>query len=177
MQFGLSIYGAWWFSLIYLIFAYGLWFIFPKFVQIRFSKVPHIKIITPIYKYAYILLLLISIFIPFKINIYFYLGLVVYLLGLFIYISAIFYFSINEFNLPVTTGIYKYLHHPVYVGFFIIFIGISLITNNLFILILILIIGYCSYYIALSEEKECAKMYGKSYENYKKQPRFLFGRK
>jgi len=109
MQFGLSIYGSWWFSLIYLIFSYGLWFIFPKFVQIRFTKTPYIKYITEIYKYSYILVLLLTIFIPFQINTYFFIGLGLYLLGLLIYISAIFYFSINEIDLPVTRGIYRYL--------------------------------------------------------------------
>ncbi len=173
MQFGLSIYGAWWFSLIYLIFAYGLWFIFPKFVQIRFTKTPYINYISEIYKYSYILLLLLTIFIPFQINTYFFIGLGIYLLGLFIYISAIFYFSINEIDLPVTKGIYKYLRHPVYFGFIIMYLGITLISSNILLLILSLVIAYCSYQIALLEEELCSDTYGKDYINYKKTSGFF----
>jgi len=177
MNFGFSIYGTWWFSLIYLIFAYGLWFIFPKFILIRFSKVPYIRYISSIYKYSYILLLLLTIFVPFKFDIPFYVGVISYTFGLSIYIIAIFYFSINEINLPVTSGIYKYLGHPVYIGFFFISIGISLISGNILILILSLIIAYCSYRIALEEEKECIKLYGQEYIDYKNSSVFFIAKK
>ena len=177
MQFGFALYGAWWFSLIYLIFAYGLWFIFPKFVQYRFIQVPHIKYINTIYKYSYVLILIATVFIPFNINVWFFIGLAIYLIGLFTYISAIFYFSINEVDLPVTTGIYYYSRHPVYLGFMIMIIGILLITFNLLIFILVLTIGYSSYYIALKEEEKCSQFYDEFYMKYKMEVCFLLGRK
>ena len=177
MQFEFGLSGAWWFSLIYIIFAYGLWFIFPKFVQIRFSKTPEIKYVNTIYKYSYILLLLSGIFIPFEINFNFYIGIVLYICGLVIFIMAIFYFSINEIDLPVSSGIYKYSRHPVYLGFFIMWLGVAVATFHILILILILILGFLSYQIALGEEKQCLKLYGNDYVEYKSKVYLFFGRK
>lgn len=177
MQFGFGLLGAWWFSLIYIIFAYGLWFIFPKFVQIRFGNTPKIKYVSTIYKYLYLILLISSIFILFDININFYIGVIIYIIGLFIYISGIFYFSINEVDLIVSSGIYRYSRHPVYLGFFIMWFGVAVSTLNIIILLLILVIGFFSYKIALAEEKNCIKKYGNNYLGYKREVNLIFGKK
>lgn len=177
MQFGLSLLGAWWFSLIYLIFAYGLWFLFPKLVQIRFSNIPQIKYVSSMYKYLYLILLISSIFILIEINIYFYVGIALYISGLVIYISAIFYFSINEIDIVVSSGIYGYSRHPVYFGFFIMWFGVAVCTFNIIILLLILSVGFFSYKIALKEEEDCIKRYGINYLEYKSRVNFIFGKK
>ncbi|RLD84823.1 MAG: hypothetical protein DRJ10_00150 [Bacteroidetes bacterium] len=176
MQFGFGLFGAWWFSLIYIIFAYGLWFLFPKFVQIRFSRTPKIKNVSIVYKYVYLILLISSIFILFKINIFFYIGTLLYISGLIIYISAIFFFSINEIDLIVNTGIYGYSRHPVYLGFFIMWLGVAVCTLNIVVLVLILILGFLSYKIALLEEQQCVKKYGNDYLEYQRNVNFIFGK-
>ncbi len=177
MQFGFGLFGAWWFSLIYIIFAYGLWFLFPKFVQIRFGKTPKIKNVSSVYKYVYLTLLISSIFILFKINFFFYIGILLYISGLILYITAIFFFSINEIDLVVSSGIYGYSRHPVYLGFFIMWFGVAVSTLNIVIFVLILIVGFLSYKIALLEEQQCVKIYGKDYIEYQRNVNFIFGKK
>ena len=177
MQFGFGLFGAWWFSLIYLIFAYGLWFIFPKFVQIRFAKTLEVKYVSFIYKYLYFLLLVSSTYILFEINFYFYFGIILYIIGLTIYISAIYYFSINEIDLVVTSGIYGYSRHPVYLGFFIMWLGVAISCLSTLIFLLIILIGFFSYQIALSEENYCKKKYGKVYLEYSEKVNLIFGKK
>jgi len=177
MQFALSLYGAWWFSLIYLIFAYGIWFIFPKYVQIKFSKIPDIKYVKYIYRYSYLLLLISSLFISFTINLHFFIGLFLYICGLSIYIIAIFYFSINEPDLLVNSGIYRYSRHPVYFGFFIMWIGVSVCTFSIIVFLITIIIGFLSYIIALEEEKLCIIKYGESYKDYKDKVNLILGKK
>jgi len=177
MQFGFSIYGAWWFSLIYLIFAFGLWFIFPKYVQIRFNKVANLGIINKLYYLAYILLILSSVAIPLLLNIYFIIGSVFFIIGLSLFIAAIYQFAITDFVNPVVIGVYSWSRHPVYLGFAIMWFGVSLATLNILIFLLISAISYFSYIIANEEEKACLAEYGDDYIEYRSNVRFIFGKK
>jgi protein-S-isoprenylcysteine O-methyltransferase Ste14 len=155
-----------WFSLVYLIFAYGLWFLFPRFILQRFGRIPKIKYITPLYQISYYLFLIVTIFISFEINILFFLGLLFYLSGLGIYISAIYYFSINEWDKPVTRGIYRLFKHPVYLGFTLIMFGIALAGASWVLFVLAFIISYLSFIIAKREEQDCLAQYKDEYRKY-----------
>lgn len=67
-----------------------------------------------------------------------------------------------------TTGAYKYIRHPQYIGFVLIIIGFLLQWPTLITLIMapILIIRY--FILARQEEKEMEKKFGKTYLDYKK---------
>lgn len=177
MQFGFSLYGAWWFSIIYLIFAFGLWFIFPKYVQIRFNKLPKVGSINKFYHYCFILLIISTIVIPFKYSSFFFIGSFLYVLGLSIFISAIYQFAITDIRKPVTGGVYKWSRHPIYLGFSVMWFGVSLATLNVLVFLLILLISYFSFRIGLAEEKACFKTYGSSYSDYKKKVYLILGRR
>ncbi len=155
-----------WFTLVYLIFAYGLWLLFPKYIQIRFSRIPNIKYVTFTYQLFYYLFLFFSIFISIEINTWFFLGLFVYLIGLSIYISAIYYFAINEWDKPVTGGIYRLFRHPVYLGFALIMFGTALAGKSLLLFVLAVIISFLSFIVAKQEEKNCLAQYRDEYRKY-----------
>ncbi len=155
------------FSLIYLIFAYGLWFLFPRYIQLRFSSIPRIKFVTIAYQIVYLFFLILSIFFTFKINIWFYAGISIYLIGLIIYISGIYYFAINEPDKVVTGGVYRIFRHPVYFSFVLIVIGISVLAASFLLLILSVLIAILSFIIAKQEEKDCLLIYGNEYQDYK----------
>jgi len=177
MQFGFSIYGAWWFSLIYLIFAFGLWFIFPKYVQVRFNKVANLGIINKLYYLAYLLLILSSIVVPLSGSIYLISGGIFFVIGLSLFIAAIYQFAITDVLQPAVAGVYAWCRHPVYLGFAIMWYGVSLATLNIVLFLLISAISYFSYIIANEEEKACLNQYGDDYIKYKNRVNFIFGKK
>jgi len=71
-----------------------------------------------------------------------------------------------------TTGIYAIVRNPLYMGNFLMFIGIVIAFSNVyaaFVFALFLILQY--YFIILSEENFLQEKYGESYETYCRQVR------
>lgn len=66
----------------------------------------------------------------------------------------------------VTTGIYRYIRHPSYLGFDLAVFGTFLIVPCFITLALFLFATVVSYGHAVGEEKTLSKMYGEKYENY-----------
>ena len=68
-----------------------------------------------------------------------------------------------------TKGIYAWVRNPMYSGWWILMIGITLMWHNVWMLILP-VINWCIMTISLknTEEKWLLKVYGKDYEEYKK---------
>ena len=76
--------------------------------------------------------------------------------------------SITENKLQ-TKGIYAWVRNPMYSGWWITMIGITLMWHNVWMLILP-VINWCIMTVSLinSEEKWLLALYGKDYEEYKK---------
>jgi len=69
----------------------------------------------------------------------------------------------------LTTGIYSYTRNPIYSAFTILSLGIILIANNYYLLILPFIHWlFLTILMILTEEKWLQKEFGKEYEEYKK---------
>lgn len=77
-----------------------------------------------------------------------------------------------SWNMPkdhklITTGPYRYIRHPSYLGFFLMFIGLPLLLSNPFSLIpLIAIPGY--YRATAHEERLLTERFGNEYQEYQK---------
>ena len=74
----------------------------------------------------------------------------------------------------VTEGVYAHVRHPQYSGIFLITIGFLLQWPTIITIFMwpVLILAYCR--LALREEKEVEKQFGKAYAEYKKRvPAFL----
>ena len=167
MNYGFGYNYSWWFPVIFFIFNYGLNIMFKHNFRSRFNTVPYIKIYTELSKVLFYLLLLISLFTKLQSIVFIVVGTIIYLSGLVIYISAMYYFAINEYDKPVTSGIYKFSRHPVYLGFFIMFFGVFIATLNIFVLITNILLAIVSYKIAKQEEKDCINLYSTDYEKYR----------
>lgn len=77
-------------------------------------------------------------------------------------------------NQLVTTGIYRHLRHPQYLGFLLITLGMNVlwVTFSTLILWPILVILY--YNLAKEEDKEMEKKFGEQFTKYKnKVPKFI----
>jgi len=72
----------------------------------------------------------------------------------------------------VSDGLFKYTRNPIYLSGFILFIGISFITNSLIMLILIIPLFFVIREgVVKREEKYLERKFGEDYLDYKKQVR------
>ncbi len=164
----LSLTNLWLLTGIFLILNIGFILLFPKYNIKKFISVPKLKGYTLLNKITYYLLFGLSIFIPLKTgNPFFYIGLIIFIIGLLLYAAAMLYFAVSEYHLPVTSGIYKFSRHPVYVSFFVIVSGMLTVTLSGFLFIIAFLHFYSLYFIINEEEKMCEKQYGITYLNYK----------
>jgi protein-S-isoprenylcysteine O-methyltransferase Ste14 len=111
-------------------------------------------------------------------------GLICLLLGLaiFLYCSQLFKTIGKGTPVPVeppkklvVEGLYKYSRNPIYVGYWLILIGESLILGQILVLIysIIFIVGL-HLYIVCFEEEELRKRFGEEYTQYlMKVPRYF----
>ena len=136
---------------------------------------PNVNLYTKINQISYYLLFVISVFIPLKTGTaVFCVGLFLFVIGILFYAMSLFYFAISEYDLPVTRGIYKFSRHPAYVSFFVINIGMFLVSFSFIVFIIAFLHFYALVFIIKEEEKMCKKQYGTDYAEYlKKTKRFL----
>jgi protein-S-isoprenylcysteine O-methyltransferase Ste14 len=122
------------------------------------------------------LTLIYSIFLPLKLNtIWFYIGLFICLVALAIYYMA----GINiartqPISEPVTKGVYRFSRHPIYLGGFLLFLGIGIACAS-WLFILFAVAWMILWLIAVpSEEKDVSEKYGDTYREYMtKTPRWI----
>ncbi len=78
-------------------------------------------------------------------------------------------------NKLVENGLYAYVRHPAFDGFFFILIGIVLIINSCgFLLMALVDIGLLIYFAIFIEERENYERFGERYLDYKKRvPAFI----
>ena len=116
-----------------------------------------------------------SIFLPLQLNtLWLYLGVLIFLFGLIIDVTALLTFREAKPYGPFTTGPYRYSRHPVYFGFFLIYISISLMTLSWIFLVITIISGIYFLIVAPEEERYCLQTYGKAYQEYlERTPRWI----
>ena len=76
----------------------------------------------------------------------------------------------------VTTGIYKHVRHPQYLGFLMLTLGINILWITLTTLILWPVLVFLYYRLAREEEKRLEEEFGEEYRRYKKSVPMLIPR-
>ena len=72
------------------------------------------------------------------------------------------------------SGIYRCSRNPMVIGYFLIFIGMSLLIGSWFHLVLTIIYQVAVHWLILSEERWCLARYGETYKDYQdKTPRYF----
>ncbi len=108
-------------------------------------------------------------------NIFFVIGLIMFVIGLWIRVSSIMtlkqYFSYSIAKVDgqkiIETGLYKLIRHPGYLGQLMIFIGISVsISNWLSILLMMMPVTLGYLYRIKVEERFMIEQFGEEYQNY-----------
>ena len=116
-----------------------------------------------------------SIFLPLPLGTpLLYTGIAFFAAGLIIFEIAMISFAKTAIDEPVTTGLYRYSRHPVYIGVFVQYIGIGIASASGLFLLLIIASIILSILTAPAEERFCLEKYGDTYRQYiERTPRWL----
>ncbi|WP_028043478.1 methyltransferase family protein [Candidatus Stoquefichus massiliensis] len=96
----------------------------------------------------------------------FYLGLFLYSLGLFLLTLSVIDFASASDGKINTNGIYRFSRHPMYLSYFVYFMGCVFLTQSIFLLVIVLIFQISAHWIILSEERWCLQQFGEQYKDY-----------
>ena len=101
-------------------------------------------------------------------------GVIIYLAGNLLLVISMFNFahpSANGINLK---GLYRVSRNPMYIAYFVYFLGCALLTQSLILFALVLVFQVSSHQIILAEERWCIKSFGEEYLQYmKKTKRYI----
>lgn len=98
-------------------------------------------------------------------------GLIIYVAGLLVLTMSIISFAkpaMNGFN---KEGIYRFSRNPMYVSYFIYFIGCCILTKSSLLFIFVLFFQLTAHLIIISEERWCIEKFGTEYLEYMKKVR------
>jgi len=130
-----------------------------------------------IYQAAIIFMLIFTIFLRIQsdsmVNI---VGFISFILGTFLYIISMYSFARPQSDGLNNKGLYRFSRNPMYVAFFLYFLGIALITESILYLIVVIIFQISVHYIILSEERACLSEFGKEYKRYMNEVNRYLGR-
>ena len=100
-----------------------------------------------------------------------YMGLIIFLIGMMLYLKSIVDFSKPQKNGINKNGLYKWSRNPMYVAFFLYFLGCSFLIDSWVYLTVLVIFQISVHFLILSEERWCIKEFGEEYRKYMKQVR------
>lgn len=81
-------------------------------------------------------------------------------------IVAVLYFSSPSAGGILQKGIYRFSRNPMYLAYFLYFIGCALLTQSLLLLGFILVFQVTSHWIIRAEERWCIETFGDEYRQY-----------
>ena len=176
--FEIGLWNAWIFML-YNFLPMPLLMLIHRDVMKRGERVPESQLekrLYPIMWLVWVLTSVYSIFLPLKLGtMWFYIGLPISMVGLIAFTLVIVTFATTPIaSRPLTTGLYRYSRHPMYVTQLVMFVGVGIASASW--LFLLLTIGYTilSFAGAIPEEQSCLEKYGDAYREYmNRTPRWI----
>ncbi len=136
---------------------------------------PKDKINASISSFLQIVLLVLSIFIPFKWGTaWFAVGAIIFILSMAAFIAAFHSYGGVPADKTIRKGIYRYSRNPMYFFFFTGMLGVCIASASLWMLIILILFFIATHLIVLGEERYCEQTYGEEYLKYKAEtPRYL----
>ena len=116
-----------------------------------------------------------GVFLPLKLwTVWFYVGLVIYLLGIIFLIIATLNFATTPLDKPVTKGAYHISRHPLTFSGFLAFIGMGIACISWIFLLLATVFIVLMNTVVILEEQWCLEKYGDAYREYmNRTPRWI----
>lgn len=128
-----------------------------------------------VYQLSNIFILLYPLFLKIQVHHYtFLLGFILYILGMVILVSSTIAFAKPDSNGLNRQGIYRYSRNPMYVGYFLYFLGSAIITRSILFILAVLLFQICAHWIILSEERWCLSRFNEDYVEYMRHVRRYF---
>lgn len=93
----------------------------------------------------------------------FWAGLALYLIGLAVLILSTLAFAKPGQNGLNTGGIYRLSRNPMYVAYFLYFLGCAVLTRSWLLLLFLLVFQTAAHFIILAEERWCLGRFGSEY--------------
>jgi len=125
------------------------------------------KKVSNIISFLFFALIAYSLFLPFKLGtIWLYVGFLTYLLGAIIETIAMLDFFTTAVDKLVTKEVYRISRNPMYLGMFLIFIGIGIACVSWLFLLLTTALIILIHISVISEERLCLEKYGDAYREY-----------
>lgn len=128
-----------------------------------------------IYQITTVLILLFLLLLKIRTDsVWFYIGLILYIAGIVLYTVSVINYANPKMNGINVHGLYRMSRNPMYIAFFIYFLGCVLLTQSLILLGLLIVFQISSHWIILSEERWCIAKFGEEYIKYMNSVRRYF---
>ena len=174
--FEIGVWNAWIFMLVYLFLntADPNWLVRRHDFKALFKKsstIPPLnkteKKITILSIAILLLLFIYSVLLPLPLGTaWFYAGLTIFLLGLVVCEITGISLTATPVDEPITTGLYRYSRHPMYITIFLQFIGTGIASASWLFLLLVIIPTILTIILIIPEERFCLEKYGDAYRKY-----------
>jgi len=153
-----------------ILWIYGVKFLFSKRMpnhtpplKRKYKILSKLEIIIMFGSFIY------SIFMPIKFGtIWFNIGFIVYLFGLILIVVTMINFASTPMNMPVIKGVYRYSRNPMFIGWFLLYFGISIACISWVYLLITLAFIIITVYLSPLEEALTLNHYGIQYRDYMK---------
>ena len=171
MNFGIGLFYGWIFILLFGIANLLLMKVYPKHYTKRLFTLPTFtnskeKMLSLFYALVMNLTMIAICFLPLRMGVFFFIGLVIYSVSLLCIVIALCTYAKTEPDKPVTGGIYKLSRHPQQVFTCIMLVGIGFMLISPVIIISGIVQLFLIYPSLLAQEKFCIERYGDNYSKY-----------
>ena len=120
---------------------------------------------------AAIFIVLFFLKVPIDFSWQFWSGTLFYLLGLVLCTASVIDFAAPSGEGLNQNGLYRFSRNPMYLSYFILFMGCALLTHSVLLGGIDIIFQLSSHWIILSEERWCIGRFGDAYRQYMKRVR------
>lgn len=124
-----------------------------------------------LYQISNILIFAYLFFLTITTKSWFYVGLAIYGLGILFCFASVLNFAKPAENGINLNGLYRISRNPMYVAYFIYFLGCVLLTQSLLLFVILIVFQISAHWIILSEERWCIEKFGEEYKSYMKEVR------
>lgn len=125
-----------------------------------------------VYQISTVILLVYPFFLTIKTgSAWFYLALLLYCIGVVLCAISVFNFAKPDKRGINQNGLYRISRNPMYVSYFVCFLGCALLTRSILLLAVLSAFQISAHWIILSEERWCVKEFGDAYIEYSRKVR------